>query len=81
VLCGQARDGEFLERGELGYGLVPLRQAFVELGDLGLEPFDLRDPRVDDLSGLLQSTKASLELFGEVLVGAGAGGAAGFFFG
>ncbi|MET9832812.1 hypothetical protein ABZ078_26715 [Streptomyces sp. NPDC006385] len=66
MLCGQARDGEFLERGELGNGLVPLSQAFLELGDLGLEPFDLRDPRVDDLSGLLQSTKAPLEPFDSV---------------
>ncbi|MFD4880239.1 hypothetical protein ACFWOB_43715 [Streptomyces sp. NPDC058420] len=73
VLCGQAREGQFLERCELGNGLVSLRQAFLELGDLGLEPFDLRDPRVDDFSGLPQSTKAPLELFGEVLVGAGAG--------
>lgn len=53
MLCGQARDGEFLERCELGNGLVPLSQAFLELGDLGLESSDLRDPRVDDLSGLL----------------------------
>ncbi|WP_330285555.1 hypothetical protein [Streptomyces sp. NBC_00576] len=68
MLCGQARAGQFLERGELGNGLVPLRQAFLELGDLGLESFDLRDPRVDDLSCLPQSTKAPLELFGEVLV-------------
>ncbi|WP_405848967.1 hypothetical protein [Streptomyces sp. NBC_01518] len=68
VLCGQARDGECLERCELGNGFVPLRQAFLELGDLGLEPLDLRDPRVDNLSCLSPSTKAPLELFGGVLV-------------
>ncbi|MCX5114809.1 hypothetical protein OOK13_41455 [Streptomyces sp. NBC_00378] len=62
MLCGQSRDGAFLECGEVGNGLVPLSEVFLELGDLGLESFDLRDPWVDDLTGFLQSTKAPLEL-------------------
>ncbi|MFC5634593.1 hypothetical protein [Streptomyces bullii] len=63
-------DREGLERGELGQGFVPLGDPILELGDLGLEPFDLPSPGVDDLASLLQNRKAPFEPLGKVLVGA-----------
>ncbi|MFK0113106.1 hypothetical protein [Streptomyces sp. NPDC091217] len=47
VLGREPGDGEGLERGELGQCLVAFREPFLELGDLGLEPFDLRGPGVE----------------------------------
>ncbi|MGX1916127.1 hypothetical protein ACWIID_46245 [Streptomyces phaeochromogenes] len=52
VLGRDPGDGERLERGELGQGFVPFGDPFPEFGDLGLEPFDLCGPWVDDLAGL-----------------------------
>lgn len=45
-------------------------QPFSELAVLGLEPIDLRDLRVGDLSGFLQALKTVLELDAQVCVGA-----------
>lgn len=81
VLGGELRDSGGLEIGEFGHDSVPLGDPIRELGDLHLEPFDLRGPGVDDLAGLLQSPKAPLELLGKVLVGAWPGLPSRFFFG
>ncbi|MFF3327261.1 hypothetical protein [Streptomyces sp. NPDC002889] len=71
VLGGQPGDRQRLERGEFGQLCITACDPFLQLGDLLLEPFDLGGPRVDDLTGLLESSEPSLELLGEVLVGAG----------
>jgi len=75
VLGREPGDGKCLERGELGQRLVPFRDSFLEFGDLGLEPFDLRCPGVRGLIRVALGLQATLELLAQVLVGAGAGGA------
>ncbi|MEU3655412.1 hypothetical protein AB0E67_21870 [Streptomyces sp. NPDC032161] len=64
----EPRDGRGLELGEPGVDFIPLGGLVLELGDLALEPFDLRGPWVDALAGLLESRKAPLALLGKVLV-------------
>jgi hypothetical protein len=74
VLSGKARDRQVSELGELRDLLVAGDDARFGLGILCLESFNLRDPGIDDLSGVAEFVQPAFELLGEVLVGPGPGG-------
>jgi hypothetical protein len=75
MLGGQPGARQSLELGQLRDLLVTFGEPLFQLGVVRLEPFDLRDAGVDDLSGVLELLHPPLELLGQVLVGAGPGGA------